>query len=129
MLDFALKVAPYFFGAVIVIVLGRAGWLLWFRNKSRHWPSVRGKVKSARIVGGEYPRHDDGRRDEYFDVEVEYQYSVRGKAYVATRFSFGGDRYSTYDDAMAALRGIAAGREVPVYYDPARPERAVLRKA
>jgi hypothetical protein len=31
-------------------------------------------------------------------------------------------------DAMEALSGIVAGRDVPVYYDKCHPQRAVLRK-
>jgi hypothetical protein len=54
-------------------------------------------------------------------------YEVRGKAYVGTRFSFDVDHFPDYDSAIDALHGIAAGREVPVYYDPRKPERAVLR--
>jgi hypothetical protein len=128
MKDFLLKAAPYIVGSILAAVLARGRWTFRMRGSSRRWPSVRGKVRSARIVGGLRPRDEDGQRDEYFEIEVEYEYRVGGKEYRGTRYSFGVGEFSRYDDAMAALRGIAAVREVPVYYDPARPERAVLRK-
>jgi hypothetical protein len=128
MREFLFKAAPYIVGSILAAVLARGVWNFWLRGESRRWPSVRGKVQLARIVGGLRMRDEDGQRDEYFEIEVRYEYRVHGKDYVGTRYSFGGVQFSRYDDATAALRGITAGREVPVYYDPLRPERAVLRK-
>jgi hypothetical protein len=125
--EFLYKAAPFLIGATFAFILGHAGWRYWFRGESRQWPSVRGKMLVARITRADV-RDDDGGRDEYFDVEVQYEYQVHGKAYISTRYSFGQERFSSYDGAMEALQGIAAGREVPVYYDPSYPQRAVLRK-
>jgi hypothetical protein len=126
--ELLFKAVPFVVGSILAVVLARGLWNFWMRGESRRWPSVRGKVRSAQIVRGLSPRDEDGQRDEYFDVEVEYEYRVRGKEYVSTRYSFDTGHYLRYDDAMSALRGIAAGREVAVYYDPLRPERAVLRR-
>ncbi len=67
-------------------------------------------------------------REEYFEVEVEYEYQVTAMRMSARAHSFGRERFSNYDGAMDALHGIVAGREVPVYYDPVRPQQAVLRR-
>jgi hypothetical protein len=121
------KAGPFIVGAIFAAILIPAFWNYWYRGESRRWPKVQGKILTARIVNG-YTSDENDRREEYFEVEVRYKYQVRGTAYVGTRYSFGQDRYSNYEGAMEALHGIAAGREVPVYYDPSHPQRAVLRK-
>src|SRR5262245_41867169 len=118
---------PFFIAAVLLGVVISAVWNYWYRGESRRWPQAPGKILTARIVNG-YTTDADDHRVEYFEVEVRYQYQVRGKAYVSTRYSFGQDRFSNYAGAMEALHGISAGREVTVYYDPSHPQRAVLRK-
>jgi hypothetical protein len=127
MFDLLPKIAPFIVGAIVIALLVQGARSLWFRSESRRWPSVRGKVLVARITPG-YELDEDDRRVEYFEVEVQYEYRVNGKPYIGTRHSFGSERFSTYDDAIDALHGISAGREVAVYYDPSLPERAVLRK-
>jgi hypothetical protein len=121
------RATPFIVGAIFAAILITALRNSWYRGESRRWPKVQGKILVARIVNG-YTSDENDRRVEHFEVEVRYQYQVRGKAYVSERYSFGQDRYSNYEGAMEALHGIAAGREVPVYYDPSHPERAVLRK-
>ena len=121
------RAAPFIIGAILAAILITAFRNSWYRSESRRWPKVQGKILTARIVNG-YTSDENDRRVEYFEVEVEYKYEVRGRAYRSTRYSFGQNRYVDYADAMQALHGIAAGREVPVYYDPSYPERAVLRK-
>jgi hypothetical protein len=119
--------------AAILALVAQKAWSVWRGFQSRNWPSVVGKIKSARIVSGtlpddtETPGSRSSRGSEYFAVEVQYEYRVKGLIYVGTRYSFGVSHFSTYDEAIDALQGISAGREVPVYYDPARPKLAVLR--
>ena len=125
--EFLYHAAPFLLAATFLWILFYHLRNYWFAGESRHWRAVPGKIVLARIVRG-YQEDENDRTEEYFEVEVEYRYSVRGKVYVGKRYSYGSDRYSNYDGAMAALHGIAAGRDVPVYYDPARPERAVLRR-
>jgi hypothetical protein len=117
--------------AAIFAIVAQKAWSLWLGRQARTWPSVTGTVTEARIVRGRLPADPDEpphrEGDEYFAIELRYDYEVRGKAYVGTRFSFDVDHFPDYDSAIDALHGIAAGREVPVYYDPRKPERAVLR--
>jgi hypothetical protein len=118
--------------AIFALVAQKA-WSLWLGRQARGWPSVTGKVTEARIVSGRLPSTTEtpGRSgrdgEEYFAIEVRYDYRVRGKAYVGTRLSFGRIHFPDYDSAIDALAGVAAGREVQVYYDPRQPQRAVLR--
>jgi hypothetical protein len=117
--------------AAVFAIVAQQVWKFWLGRQARTWPSVTGRVTEARIVRGRLPADPDEplhrKGDEYFAIEVRYDYVVRGKAYVGTRFSFGLDHFPDYDAAIDALHGIAAGREVQVYYDPRKPQRAALR--
>lgn len=119
--------------AAVFAIVAQQVWKFWLGRQARTWPSVTGRVTEARIVRGRLPGDHDSRLrseregDEYFAIEVRYDYVVRGKAYVGTRFSFGVDHFPDYDSAIDALHGVSAGREVEVYYDPRQPQRAVLR--
>jgi hypothetical protein len=123
---------PFLAYAAVIALIAYKAWTLWLGRQSRDWPHVTGKVVVARIVRGESRDHSGDsvgshrHRTEYFQLEVRYEYRVRGKAYVGTKHSFRVNRYDEYGDAVDALRGIVAGHEVPVYYDPRQPQRAVL---
>lgn len=121
-------IAVLVYVAAFALVAHKA-WHFWLGRQSRSWPSVMGTVIEARIVGrrSRAPAGAPGKGDEYFGVEVRYDYEVRGKKYIGTRLSFGDDDFPDYDSAIHALHGVAAGRAVQVYYDPLRPQRAVLR--
>jgi hypothetical protein len=88
---------------------------------STRWPAAPGEVLSAKIASR------DGRPHPL----VRYTYQVGGKAYTAARISF----HSTTslplpglpaETAEAVLARYPAGKSMPVYYDPAAPDRAVL---
>lgn len=116
--------------AAFALVAHKA-WHFWLAHQAKAWPSVMGTVIEARIVPGRFPSERSAgvrvKGDEYFGVEVRYNYKVRGKEYVGTRFSFGADHFPDYDSAIDALQGVSAGRAVKVYFDPLRPQRAVLK--
>jgi hypothetical protein len=109
--------------AVAAVVL-RGVWAFWHGRKAGEWPSVTGRMLQARIVQSYLP-DDDGTAS--YVVDVRYRYQVGGRIYEGTRYSFHDTAFSEYGDAIDALKGIAVGFDVPVYYDPERPERAVLR--
>lgn len=68
------------------------------------------------------------RRTRTYRAEVRYRYRVDGRSYEGTRLYFAGLPMATDSDgARGMLAGLAPGRTVAVAYDPARPERAVLR--
>jgi hypothetical protein len=121
------KIISFAACAVIFLVVAQKVWSLWRGRQSRDWPYVIGKVRVARIVAGRWPDEDGRRGDEYFELEVQYEYRVRATAYIGTRYSFGSERFSRYDDAIDALRDIRVGREVRVYYEARQPRHAVLK--
>jgi hypothetical protein len=121
---------------ILIAAVAQFIWRLWLSQKARSWPSVLGKVSVARIIRGirNVSTADDSsisrtEEEEYFAVEVRYEYKVRGRAYVGTSYSIRSPEFARYDEAIDALEGISAGREVRVYYDPQKPQRAVLKTA
>ena len=58
---------------------------------------------------------------EYKETAHVYVYQAGGQTYQSSRFCFGG----WAENATAAY---LVGTKVPVYYDPERPEMAVLRR-
>ena len=85
----------------------------------RSWPSAPGKILEGKWRMSHTSPEFKGR----------YSYSVHGKNYESTRVTMA-DWYFTA--GVIAIRRFEklfpVGREVPVYYDPANPERSVLYK-
>jgi len=81
---------------ICALLFGSAAWRWWLAQLARAWPSVIGKVTTARIVRGATldDSNDRTRRTEYFDIDVRYEYAVGGKSHVSTTYSFRTDRLS-----------------------------------
>jgi hypothetical protein len=58
-------------------------------------------------------------------VEVRYEYSVDGIMIEGSRISFGKPAFD-YVTASNVKEQFAAGKQVPVWYNPQKPEEAVL---
>lgn len=63
------------------------------------------------------------------DWKLEYTYTVDGRTYTGTRFSFAGDIKYFRDDLPRVLAEFPVGGRVPVAYDPDDPTVAALRPA
>jgi hypothetical protein len=87
---------------------------------SRQWPSVPGQIDSARTV------FITGRHNSSAP-RVRYSYAVAGRRFQGKRLEVVSYASNTSyaSDALAEFR---EGAAVPVYYDPTRPERSVLRR-
>jgi len=84
------------------------------------WPSVPGRVTSSRTV------FITGRHGST-GPDVRYTYAVGGQQFSGSRLEV--VSYSSNTSyASDALAEFKEGAEVPVYYDPAHPESAVLRR-
>lgn len=57
---------------------------------------------------------------------VSYRYSVAGRDYSGDRIAFGGEASGPKGRAERTVAAYPVGSPVPVFYDPARPESAVL---
>jgi hypothetical protein len=97
---------------------------------SAAWPTTPGKIVSARVAEQRERVSDDDGRD---DIEITYRPDIRFSYRVGTAeytndswkggmaVSSGSPKY-----AESVVARYAAGQSVPVHYNPARPEVAVL---
>lgn len=109
-----------FFATVALLVgLAFVGLALWLHSKARAcktWPSVEGVVLESRL---------DDAHLEFMKPVLRYRYAVAGQSHVGFRVAFAG--YGISRDAMSRLIApYPAGATVQVFYDPAKPSRAVL---
>ncbi len=107
------------------------GLYLRFRTAaSRNWPSVRGTVVVNRVRAEVHPREQGGPPLTRYYPEVEYEYTVAGRSYRSKRIRFGGLPFVYSTDRAEIEAWFTAhypeGSEVEVYYNPLRPEEAVL---
>jgi hypothetical protein len=95
---------------------------------SKSWPSVRGTVVSSKIE--EHWRHSGGKHGRYrtvYDAKVRYSYPVNGFSYSSNRIFFG-DRRGSRQDAQKIVDRYSPNTQVLVYYNPAKPNAAVLEQ-
>ena len=86
---------------------------------SRRWVPVEGRILSSRVVAIE-----EGMGDVKSAAPVvRYEYRAAGAWHRADVVRWDG---FDYEAAINAHQRYAAGQRVTVWYDPARPERAVL---
>src|SRR4051812_32643028 len=100
-------------GAHLSISFGRD---LYFGALSRRWPHVRGRIRQLGTHEGSAFKDDSA-------ATIVYEYSVDGVKLRSNRFDYAGRNSSDAGDLLATLRN---GDAVSVWYDPSRPERAVL---
>ncbi len=84
--------------------------------ESAHWPSTQGTVLRSDLLSNE---------DGYWPV-VTYQYEVDVVLYQGTGIRVFGAPSGSYEEAQRIMNQYPVGARVSVYYDPARPRRAVL---
>lgn len=100
---------------------------------SKGWPSVRGVLLEHAVRFADIPWYQDrdegGKDPDLYEVRVKYAYEVEGRRYVSTRLRWdGSNRLRHSREIEDWIRSLAAGGPVEVFYDPKRPERAVLLK-
>jgi hypothetical protein len=121
-----MRVLRFVYLVVGIFLVGAAGFAAYAGSRSllearasSHWPSVPGRITSTRtvMIPG---RHGSSGPD------VRYAYSVGTSRFNGSRLEVVtySSNTSYAGDAVAEFR---EGSDVPVYYDPARPESSVLR--
>jgi Protein of unknown function (DUF3592) len=113
---------PYIPAAIIFVMSSfftvSAVWDLIDGIRSMEWPSVEGRtIDHAVTLGASKYRVDDA-------LVFAYAYSVDGVRYQGMRFDYAGGNSASRSRALLKKYGV--GRRVSVYYDPKRPDRAVL---
>jgi hypothetical protein len=118
------------FGLVLAALFG--GMFVWAVSEfaacraSRNWPSAPGQVEGAGVLE-EISRTRRGRERVEYSTVVRYKYAVQGRDHTGARVGFGPSQ--SYSFLASELAGqYRPGQPVTVYYDPADPKNAVLRR-
>ncbi|MDX2212037.1 MAG: DUF3592 domain-containing protein [Oculatellaceae cyanobacterium bins.114] len=120
---FVLKLlAPVILGAIVGLsLIGMACSGFWKSRQTRRWQTTSGKVISTMM------KEQRVKTRLVYQPKVRYEYVVDRNWYQANRIRVG-DRWGGSDFAKAEeqLRRYQPGTEVTVYYNPRRPQDAVL---
>lgn len=120
-------------GGLFALGLGAIGValiVLYLRNKqkaqaSTTWPSTEGRITGHKIRVDEVG-DDDSSRVSYVP-EVHYEYPVEGSLHQGKRISFGSEpSFPSRKKAEDFLESYPVGSTIPVYYNPEKPQEAVL---
>lgn len=110
-----------------LILLFAAGLTLWQARKlslalaSTNWKQTKGKILKAYI---DESADDDGGVTH--SAKVHYSYKIGARVFESTCLTYRPSSGLVFSKALDLLQGITQGKEVDVFYDPRRPERAVL---
>lgn len=125
MLWFMTRVFPLLFVAVGVgmLVVGVIG--LRRAAASTDWPTTQGVIVSSEV---ERVRRNDPERGFTwtYHARISYGYSVGGEPYTGDRVGVGDYGSNTNHHARSVVRQYPVGSHVTVYYDPDRPQIALL---
>lgn len=112
-------------GAVQFVALGR------LRSASRRWPTVNGRITRSEVVEEMREVHDKDRlgirREPRYRPAVQFSYRVGGKDYSSDALQWGWSAiYTDREQPRSIVAKYPSGASVPVHYDPADPQNAVL---
>lgn len=93
-------------------------------QEAKDWPTTEGKVISSEV--GSHRSRSGGHSTTIYSAKVIFEYSVNGKAYTSKKVSFGEYGSSSRRDAQKVFDKYPATKAVIVYYNPAKPEIAIL---
>jgi hypothetical protein len=121
--------------ALLVAVGAFAAYFVQRRDfkASASWPAIPGQIVSSKIIEEtERSRDDDGREreDTTYRPDIRFAYRAGNNDYTTDTWKLGGIVGSGSPKYAEGIVGrYAAGQSVTVYYDPARPDIAVLEPA
>jgi len=93
---------------------------------SASWPQVKGTVLTSEVETSTITNRSDHTSFLWYAADVAYEYSVDGTTYACHTVSFGQGGSRNPEHARQIVNRYPEGKQVQVYYDPARPEVAVL---
>jgi hypothetical protein len=95
----------------------------WMRGAaSGSWPTAQGRILRSFVL----VQKDRSRQS--FTPQVEYEYFVEGVVYRATRLRYGQSGTWTRAQSERSIAPYPAGGQAPVFFNPAHPADAVLRR-
>jgi hypothetical protein len=95
-------------------------------QRSTKWPTVNGVITVAEL--GKHIDRDTDRKttSTTYSADISYDYWIDDVPYVNGNVHFGSMRSSDPSMARTILQRYPVGKPVTVYYNPARPQQAVL---
>ena len=129
---FGLICGGFFF--VLVFALG-LGLLLYSVNSKKKagesisWPAAPGTITVSEVRQSR-TTDDDGNISIHYYPHIEYNYFAGGQTHTGKQVSFGGIRgLNSAAQADPTLQKYPVNSNVMVYYNPQKPQEAVLEKA
>jgi hypothetical protein len=110
----------WLFMVIGVVAIGCSAWTMLRSIQCAHWPTAEAVIQSADMA-----RHSADKGGDTYSANLSYEYQVAGVRYQGTRLAFGAMTASP-EYAQGILQRYPVGKKVPVHYDPANPELAVL---
>ena len=96
---------------------------------SRDWAQAIGMITESTVTE-EYSRGDNDSPDSYtYTPVVRYRFEVEGRTVESDRITFDRRGYQKRQDAVEVAAAFQPGAQVDVFYNPAKPADAVLRRA
>ena len=93
---------------------------------ARDWPAT-----SCHIIASAVGAHDNQDSDSHgttYSIDIEFSYTVAGKLLRSSAYDFMGGSSTGYDGKLAIVEKYPVGGAATCYYNPARPEQAVLMR-
>jgi hypothetical protein len=123
-------------GAILTGSLCLAGFVVVRRQvcASNAWPITKGKITTSAIASETFRVEEESgnsrlRFETRYRPVINYVYRVDGHDYYGTGIAGSWTvLHATPEAAQAVVDAYPIGREVAVYYDPARPRTAVLER-
>ncbi len=116
---------PALLGAGLLLI----GWLQFRKVRaSLSWPYTPGRILSAKIDRSTTRGNPDEADTTSYLPVIQYEYLVDNQRYLGNRIAFVAKSYSRQAQAEEAMMVFQVGASVWVFYDPAKPEKAVLER-
>ena len=118
--------------AFLAAGIGVAAW--GFMNlstamESRSWPTAEGKIISSSVSKKSETYTDSNRRRKtrtLYEAQVRYDYKVGGRSLIGGRITMADSSSSSESRAKKIIKRYPPGSACTVYYNPDKPEQAVL---
>jgi hypothetical protein len=119
----------FLIAAAVCLLLTLALLLVYRRLRIKALVSANWPTASGTVTGSGLDKQTDSEGGPTYAAVVRYTYAVGGKEYRGDRLGWGGRNYTTHEKATAVAARYPVGQAVQVYYDPQRPETALLEPA
>ena len=121
-----ISLFPLLFVGVGLILLAVGGYQMYRGRQSTQWPTVTGVITVSELGKHVDRDTDTGSSSTTYSADISYDYVVDDVAYVNGNVYFGSMQSSDPSTARMVLNRYPVEKRVTVYYNPARPQQAVL---